>query len=178
MNIKDTFGLPVDMGNIGLNIFIERHFKADESSVIQTLNSPNSLKIHKFNQTVPESALVLIFSGIHPNLNLRAFLSVGRQPTSKQYSLVTEFTANNLTSGYSSFTWVVSRDVLRNITKPSESEQYFLGVSSSEGLGRVNKSYSLHVAWARCLLLEEGRKTWTSAGCEVGIYINAHMFKS
>lgn len=180
MNIKDTFGLPVDMSNIGLDIFVKgqpRDPKADEVSVIQTLNSPNSLKIHRFNQTVPESALVLTFNEIAPNLSLRALLNIGQQPTLKEYSLTTELTANNLTSGYSSLSWVIPRDVLRNITKSSESVEYFLGVSSSEGSGLINRSYSLHVTWTRCLLLEEGLETWTSSGCEVGIYISMRMCK-
>ena len=178
MNIKDTVGLPVDMSNIGLDIFVKgqpRDPKADEISVIQTLNSPNYLKIHRFKQTVPESALVLLFGGIAPSLHLRVFLNIGRQPTLKEYSLMTELTGKNLTSGYSSLSWVIPRDVLRNVAKFSESNEYFLGVSSSEGFGLVNKSYSLHVTWVRCLLLDEARKTWTSAGCQVGICINTHV---
>ncbi len=164
INVKDSSGQPLDITDIGLSIFVKPPPRDHKFSVSQTLNSQNSLKIHRFNRTTPESALVLIFRVVDPNLSLRAFLSIGQQPTLIKHSLTTEFTATNEDS---SFSWVVSRDVLRNITESLESQEYFLGVMWSGELGLGNKNYSLHVVWVKCLILEE-QGSWTTSGCEVG----------
>ena len=167
VNVKDSLGLPVDMADIDLNVFVtssQQNLGSDIFSLVNTLHSRNSIKIHRFNGTVPESGLVMTLRGVDSSLFLRAFLSVGQRPTFKEYSLTTEVN----TTGDSTFSWVVSREVLRNITEFPESQEYFLGLASSGGMGLVNQNYSFHVAWVKCLLLEEGKKVWSSTGCEVG----------
>ena len=167
INIRNSFGQPVDMTGLGLSVFIKSPSRDhDENFITQTLTFQNSLKIRQFNRTVPGSALVLLFRVVDPNLSLRAFLRIGQQPTLEKYSLATTFTAANLTNE-DSFSWVVSRDMLRNITEFPESQEFFLGVMLNGDLGRVgNKTYSLRVLWVTCLILEE-EKTWKSSGCEV-----------
>ena len=169
VNIKDSFEQPVDMTNIGVSVFIKsqrRDPKTDEHFIIETLNPQNSLKIHRFNRTVPETSLVLVFWVVDPKLSLRVFLSVGKQPTLKKYRLTSTLTARNFTNKDSSFSLVISHDMLRNIAGKSKSQEFFLGVMWNGELRAGNKSYTLRVVWTKCLILEEDG-AWKSSGCEV-----------
>lgn len=168
MNLKDSFGRLVDLSTIRLNIFVKtspQNLKQTGLSSTCSLNSRNSFKFHRFNQTSVDSSLVLIFSDIDPNLSLLALLSIAQRPTLKKYDLKIKFTAKEMASGQ--YTWVVSRDQLRNLTDSQEFQEYFLGVTWDEGMVLNNKNYTLRVAWVKCLMLEDGEGIWASSGCEV-----------
>ena len=162
--MKDEESSWIDLTMLNVEVMRQNTAYHQNSSHNFTLVSEKSLKVHTFNRTIEDTALVVQLDPTDVSLRIRAFLSVGQRPTFRNHDFEADFPRGNLTDAISQYTWVVSHDLLPNFTSP-DLQQYFLAVGTTERYSEVQ--YTLRVVWAKCLMLENEEGTWNSKGCKV-----------
>lgn len=169
LDLDNGDGLSVDLRMADVAMFAERNLNhlVEETLERNTLSSWKTIKMHTFNRSAEDTALVAEVTPLDTMLKLRALLSIGQRPTLENYEFQAQFPSTNTTNGDSSYTWVLSHDLLRNLSS-LRSQRYFLGVTTSDkGIGAVSVNYTLRVFWAKCLMLDEG--IWKSSRCKVNV---------
>ena len=192
LSLTDGNGNPIDLAGQELELFVPRDLnlhpvKPMELNHFEDGDPP--MRVHKFNRSSVEVAIVIEMKLFHPNVKLMVALRYDKKPTANHYDFAHTFPsleeAEMMKKRPHPFTFVVPHTLLNPLLTTGQNQtengtfssllanvtikQFYLGVKAinKEALGEVNTSYALRIYLPSCKIFDEERNTWTSDGCKV-----------